>query len=393
MTIETAVNTLLEQQESILAIFTANSTSWDSKLDLSGGTIVGNVIFQNFGLFDLSNKIANFSATITLTSPLQNTDAVININSNVSGGAILNMGINNNNAHNAQINLGATSSSLLTIARTSTGSSLITHTGTSDLTISASAAADIIFKVNGGAKFKILANGDTETYQSHTIYTNLYLTSTGLIGQTDSSHSLILSGGHDLVNGNAHITINSGLSSNNAGGIDFYVNGSSIVPALSITNTSLLKFNNSTQAPIINLTGGIITTGQLPQLNFNDTTQSLNNKKWQIMSSNSNLLIQALDDAGNPGTDIVKFIRSSGTNTLSGASFGSDYEIFLDTVTPAIKINNIAVVNARRTGWTNTGSIANVSRDMSLINADSTSIGKVLKALISDLLTHGLIGA
>jgi hypothetical protein len=393
MTIETAVNNLLQQQEEILNIFNDNISIWNNKLDLVGGTITGDVTFNNFGLFDLEHKVADFSAVINITGNIENSDSILNINSNGTGTSKLNIGIDTDSIHGSEINIGNSILSLLKISRTSTGSSIINHTGVEDLTISTSSLCDIDFKINGSSKLKLLSNGNIEIYRTVTVFQDILLTNNRIIGQIDNAHALILSGGIDLANENAHITLHSGLDGTvNEGGLDFYVNGEVLTPAISVDNTRISSFANTMIAPILTLSSGIVDENQLPQLNFIDATQSANNKTWQIKAENANLVIQPLNDLGTPGNDVVRFIRSTGTNSLSGVSFGTENELLLDVMSPAIKINNLNVLGPRRSGWTNISNIPDMSKNLGLITGDSTSIAKLLRALVSELVTHGLIG-
>ncbi len=393
MTIEVAVNELLQQQEQILGIFNTNVNIWNNKLDLAGGTITGDILFQDFGLFDLERNIADFSAVINVTGSQVNSNSILNINSNGTGTSILNVGTNVDTTHGSEINIGNGIESILKISRTLSGSSIINHTGLEDLTISTSLLTDINFKINGNSKLKLLSNGDVEIYQTVTIFQKLLLTTNSIIGQTDNTHSLILSGGNDLANENAYLVLHSGLDGTvNEGGIDIYVNGEVGTSAISIDNTKISSFANTIISPIINLTSGIVDINQLPQLNFIDLTQSANNRQWQIKAENANLVIQALTDIGIPGNDVVRFIRSSGTNSLSGVSFGTENEILLDVLSPALKVNNLNVLGPRRSGWTSISNIPDKSKDLSLITGDSSSIAKLLRALVSDLVAHGLIG-
>ena len=396
MTIETNVAQLIANQEEIIGIFNENATNWTQKLDCAGGTITGDIVFQNFGVFDLNNKIATFNTTaMNVQATLPNANTVLNLKSNSAGTCILNIGVNNNNDHASEINLGTSTESFLKISRTIAGLSKIEHHGIADLIISTVGASDINFVIQSDDALTISSNGNTIIHGDVTVFQNILSSGSGLIGKADSTTSLIISGGHVINAGNnAYLTLHSGLDDINEGGFDFHANGESLVSTLSISKHHISTFSNNVIAPIISITGA---GGQLPKLNFIDTSQSLNNKTWQILSENSNLIIQPLDENANPGVDVVTFVRASGTNTLESVNFGNSNEVSIDVVTPGITMIGHMVVGPRRVGWTNISPITNVSRDLAILTgANSTeaiaNTAKILRALIADLIAHGLIG-
>lgn len=389
MSLESSISDLLQQQEQILAIFNTNTTNWNAKLDLTGGVITGNLVFSNIGTISNTNKTVEFDASFTIKSNLVDTNSILNINSNGNGKAILNIATNDVISREANINIG----NLLQISRLANGNSLISHSGLADFNISTVNNADINFLISNQPKLRILSTGNLEVSQTITIFQNLLLTTNSFIGQVDSTKNLKLTGGHNLANNNASIVLHSGGDLLNPGGIDIYSNGDLTKVAITINNQRHVSFGDNVNIPSLNLINGVINSNQAPQLNFIDSSQTINNKLWQIKAENSNLTIQALDDNHNPGTDVVKFIRSNGTNSLAGVSFGTDNEILIDVLTPSIKVNNQSVLGARRSGWLNISGLSNMSKDIGLLSADTSDTAKILRALVSELVAHGLIGA
>lgn len=396
MSIEIELQTLLSRQETILGIFNTNATTWDEKLDKIGGTITGDIIFQNIGKIDFVNKIINFDlVSLDIKSQVTDVKTELNLLANNAGKSVLNLGMNNDVLHASEINLGTSRESFLKIERTSGGLSNIIHNGIADLIISAVGGGSVTFIIQTDESLKIASNGNTEIYHDLTLSRNLLMSGNGIIGKADSNTSLIISGGHTIANNNAYLVLHSGdIDEINPGGFDFHANAESAKPTLSISKDHISSFADNVIIPTLTIKGGIIADAQIPQIVLWDTTGLLNNRKWQIKNESSSLIIQPLTDANAVGPDSVIFTRSDGSARLQSVSFGSNYQVKIDIINSRIDINDQNVLSSRQPGWTNISPIPGVtSRDLSSMSSEATNTAKILRALITDLITHGLIGA
>lgn len=79
-------------------------------------------------------------------------------------------------------------------------------------------------------------------------------------------------------------------------------------------------------------------------------------------------------------------------NIYNGTTDGQKRFSFGVGATPYLQLNNTQVVTTRRTGWTaSTGTATRTAYDTA--TATVTQVAERLKALLDDLITHGLIGA
>lgn len=121
--------------------------------------------------------------------------------------------------------------------------------------------------------------------------------------------------------------------------------------------------------------------------------------------------LQFIDEYSNEPVDLTDYSASMSISTVAGTPPIANIDVVIDapldgglSVTlngsdfsevdgvDAFRVNNVRVVAARRTGWGSpTGTASRVAFDTS--TATTADLAQRLKALIDDLIAHGLIGA
>lgn len=423
MTLETSVNLLIQKQEEILNQISGKITEWNSKIDSTGGLLSGKLDLSTFGTIDVTNEkvgigILTPTDLLTLKSPTVDEDTILSILSNQNGSAVIKLGIDNLFdpldifEHGSNIEFNSTHNKTI-LLKDKDDSFNINHEGSSGLFVNCQNDVNITFttknierisiaKTTGNilintdiddVNYKLQVNGSVSLEDSLCLKNKISFTSTDpIISQTVDTSYIRLCGGSKWIESGACILLTGKNEPNKPNRIEFF-NTPLGTPSLVIDNQKNVTFSGKLKAPTIQLeTVTVDNTTILPQIIFNDPTQAANNRLWQLKSENSDLIIRTLDDNNNPGSNVIRFIRSAGNNDLSKILFGQSDDIGLDILTPAITINNLAVIGPRQTGWTNIANPTNLSKDLQSISSDNTALAKVVRALISDLISHGLIG-
>ena len=425
MSLESSVSLLTQQQEQILNIFNNKLNYWNDKIDSTGGILSGKLDFTNFASIDPITEKASFGLTelldlVTIKSPTVDVDTVVSILGNQNGSAVLKLGVDNLYNpnlpfnHNSKIEFYSTNpDDKTTLLKDNDNSFNINHISQTGLFINCQTDVDITFntkninrltisKLTGNVvinnsiddiNYKLQVTGDVSFTDTLRLKNKLTFNSTDpIINQTVDSSYIRLSGGNNWIDNGACILLTGKNEPNKP--FHFEVTNTAIgTPSLIIDNQKTATFTGKVQAPVLELYSTTINNlNSLPQIVFKDSTQEANNRLWQIKSENSDLIIRTLDDDDNPGANVFRFIRSAGNNDLSKILIGQDDDIGFDVLTPAITINNLAVIGPRQTGWTNITNPSNLSKDFQTIASDNSALARVVRALISDLINHGLIG-
>ena len=423
MSIDTSITLLIQQQETILNIFNNKSLIWDNKIDADGGILQGPLKLSTFGLIDPITETFGIGTSnpinlLTIKSPTVDIDTIVSILSNRKGNTILTLGfddlinISTPSLHSSKIEFNSTNNKT-TLLKNSDDSFNILHEGLSELNISCYTDTDINFltnKINRLAISKITGNilinsivdnlvdklqvsGSVSILNHLKLYESLIFKSTDpLISQSTNSSYIRLTGGSTWLSGGASILLTGKDYSANP--FQFQVFTTPMGTAsLTIDEHKNAKFTGIITTPTMQLESAIINgITTLPQLLFKDSTQPSNNKVWQAKSEDKDFVIRTLDDLNNPSIKEVRFVRSPTSNDMSQIIFGDLNDVSIDMVSSTININNLKIIGRRQTGWKNVTNITNFSKDLQLIAADNSELAKVVRALINDLISHGLIG-
>jgi hypothetical protein len=421
MTLDASVNLLVQRQEEILNKISNKIVSWDSKLGLDGGLLTGKLDLLQFGTINAVTKKVGFGVTdpidlLTIKAIDVDTDTVFSILSNKHGSAVIKLGIDdlsdptNLLEHKSVFELNSTNNKT-TILKDVDNSFNINHEGDSGFYVNCQNDVDIEFntkninrltisKLTGNIlintiidddNYKLQVSGSVNITETLKVKNLSFSSNTPLINHTVDTSSLKISGGSGWIETGAGISLSGKYDTSNP--YMFEVYNSPGLPSLTIDNQNSATFAGKVTSPTLQLVNATINGNTvLPQIIFKDSSQSANNRLWQIKSENSDLIIRTLDDNNNPGTNIVRFIRSAGNNDLSKIIFGETNDIALDVLTPAFTINGLSVLGHRQTGWTNIANPTNISKDLASITSDTSALAKIVRALVSDLISHGLIG-
>jgi hypothetical protein len=421
MTLETSVNLLVQRQEEILNKITSKINAWDNKLGLDGGTLTGKLDLSQFGVIDAVTKKIGFGTStptdlLTIKAIEVDTDTVFSVLSNKHGSAVIKLGIDDLNDptnlmdHKSLLELNS-SINKTTILKDVDSSFNINHEGNSGVYINCQNDVDIEFntkninrltisKLTGNilintaiddTNYKLQVTGSANITETLNVKSLSFSSNTPIISHSIDTSNLKISGGSGWTETGAAILLNGKYDTNNPYAFEVY--NSPGLPSLTIDNQNNASFIGRITSPTLQLVNTTINGNPvLPQIIFKDSTQSANNRLWQIKSENSDLIIRTLDDNNNPGSNIIRFIRSAGNNDLSKVLFGETSDIGLDVLTPSITINGLSVLGHRQTGWTNITNPTNISKDLASINSDTSALAKIVRALVSDLISHGLIG-
>lgn len=420
MTIEATVSLLVEQQEKILNIFNSKITEWDSKLNSDGGILKGSLILSDFGIIDIANgKIGLGTISpidfITIKSPVIDHDTIFSILSNQKGSSIFRLGYSDEDKQYDHLSVlefysGKDKTSLL---KDLDGSFNINHDSSNGFFINTKQDVDFKISIKDSTKFKISKetgnilfntdedlldasiqiNGSVKIAEHLTLLNSLTFNTTDpIIQQTIDSSYLRLCGGSKWIEGGASILLFGKNEPNNA--FSFKLFTAPLGEAsLSIDSQKTAKFTGKVTAPYLNLEStNIDNVPTLPQIIFKDSSQPANNRLWQIRTEDKEFIIRTLDDNNNPGYKEIRVVRSPTSNDMTQVIFGDLNDISLDMVSSTINIDNEKVIGRRQSGWKNVTNITNTSKDLQSISGDNSELAKVVRALINDLISHGLIG-
>lgn len=423
MSIEATVSLLVQQQEKILNIFNAKIEEWDNKIDGDGGILKGDLFFTDFGIIDIKKERFGFGTVnptdlFTVKAPNIDDDTIISFQSNQKGTTILKLGVDDLfdpekiHEHGSLIELHSALSKTELI-KNPDSSFNINHDSTAGLFITADKAVDIEFLTDKKSRLKICKDtgniliNTTKDLDDHTLQINgtvsvvkslllgeglQFKTTDPIITQTVDSSYIRFCGGNKWIENGASILLTGKNEPNKP--FTFQVHTTPLgSPSLIIDSQKSATFSGKLTAPMIQFESTMINGAMsLPQILFKDDTQPANNRVWQIRTEDKEFIIRTLDDNGNPGYKELRIVRSPTSNDMTQVIFGDLNDITLDMVSSTVNINNLKIIGRRQTGWKNITNISNTSKDLQSISSDNSELAKIVRGLVNDLISHGLIG-